>query len=80
MNSKIASIEIVDDRVADILRQKTPAERLAIADGLWQFAREMIHDVIAQEHPDWDESETQHPCCAEIIAWSRLSSFGGLSR
>jgi Rv0078B-related antitoxin len=59
MNSKIQSIEIVDDRVAEVLRKKTPAERLAIADGLWRFAREMIHDVIAQEHPDWAESEIQ---------------------
>jgi hypothetical protein len=59
MNSKIQSIEIIDDRVVEILRKKTPAERLAIADGLWRFAREMIHDVIAQEHPDWTESQIQ---------------------
>jgi Rv0078B-related antitoxin len=59
MNSKIQSIEIIDDRVVEILRKKTPAERLAIADGLWRFAQEMIHDVIAQEHPDWSESQIQ---------------------
>jgi Rv0078B-related antitoxin len=59
MNSKIQSIEIIDDRVVEILRKKTPAERLAIADGLLRFAREIIHDVIAQEHPDWSESQIQ---------------------
>jgi hypothetical protein len=56
MDPRIRAIEVVDDRVAEILREKTPAQRLAIADGLWRFAREMIHDILTQEHPDWDES------------------------
>ncbi|MGP0065342.1 MAG: hypothetical protein ACLQGP_17285 [Isosphaeraceae bacterium] len=43
--------------MAEILRKKTPAERLAIADGMWRFARDMIHAIISREHPDWPEDE-----------------------
>ena len=39
IDSRIRTMEIVDDRVAEILRSKSPAERLAIADGMWRFAR-----------------------------------------
>jgi hypothetical protein len=57
MDSRIQKMEIVDDRVAEILRSKTPAERLAIADGMWWFARRMIREIVAREHPDWSEAE-----------------------
>jgi Rv0078B-related antitoxin len=57
MDSRIRSIEVVDDIVAEILRRKTPAERLAIADGMWRFARVMIRAIVAREHPDWSEDE-----------------------
>lgn len=50
-------MEIMDDAMADILRQKTSAERLAIANGMWRFARDMLRAVIAREHPDWTEDE-----------------------
>jgi 2-polyprenyl-6-methoxyphenol hydroxylase-like FAD-dependent oxidoreductase len=57
MEPRIRAIEIVDDRVVEILRSKTPAERLAIADGMWSFARQMIRAIQAREHPDWSQGE-----------------------
>jgi len=59
MQSPIRTIEVVDDRVAEILRKKSAAERLAIVDGLWRLAREMIRANIAREHPEWSEEEIQ---------------------
>jgi hypothetical protein len=56
---RIRTIEVIDTQVAEILRKKTPAERLAMADGMWRFARQMIHAIIAQEHPAWSEAEIQ---------------------
>src|SRR5271163_1882321 len=53
MDSRIRTMEIVDDRVAEILRSKSPAERLAIANGMWRFARRMIREIIARDHPGW---------------------------
>jgi Rv0078B-related antitoxin len=49
--------EILDDRMAAILRTKTPAQRLAIAFGMWSFAREMIRLNTLRQHPEWAEAE-----------------------
>jgi hypothetical protein len=49
--------EVLDDRVAEILRGKTPAERLAMTFRLWSFVRDMVRRVIAHEHPEWSEAE-----------------------
>jgi hypothetical protein len=57
VESRSRAIEAIDIRVVEILRKKTPAERLAMADGMWRFARQMIRAIIAQEHPDWSEAE-----------------------
>jgi hypothetical protein len=49
------NIETPDDRVVEILRSKTPAERLAIGLAMWSSARRMLLSVVSQEHPDWGE-------------------------
>ena len=35
-------IEVIDDVMAAVLREKTPAERLAISNGMWRSARRMM--------------------------------------
>ena len=57
MSSPIQTMEILDDAMADILRRKTPAERLAIANGMWKFARDMLRANLVREHPDWTAEE-----------------------
>ena len=47
-------IEVLDDAMADILRRKTPAERLAIGFGMWESARKALTCHLADSHPDWD--------------------------
>lgn len=51
--------EVMSDEMAAILRAKTPAERLAIADGLWQMARDMIRANLEREHADWTAEQIQ---------------------
>jgi hypothetical protein len=53
-------IEVLDDRMADVLRQKRGAERLAIAFGLFSSARRMLISNLRAEHPDWDEAQIDH--------------------
>ena len=45
--------EIVDDRMAEVLRSKSTAERLAVAFSMWRTARLMILANLQREHPDW---------------------------
>lgn len=47
------NIEVMDDDMAAVLRAKTGAQRLQIADRLFAFARDLITARIRQEHPDW---------------------------
>ena len=48
-------IEVVDDAVAEILRRKTPAERLAIAFALWTSTRDMLRVHLKKSHPEWND-------------------------
>ncbi len=49
--------EMVDDAMVEVLRAKTPDEKLAIAEGMWQMARDLIRDMLRQDHPGWSEAE-----------------------
>jgi hypothetical protein len=55
MSERPLNFEMIDDAMAEVMRAKTPAERLAIANGMWRTARILIEAVIRSEHPDWSE-------------------------
>jgi hypothetical protein len=42
-----------------IYQMKTPGERLAIAFGLWQMARDVVVASISSLHPDWPASRVE---------------------
>ena len=50
-------IEVVDDAMADILRRKTPAERIAIGFKLWAAARDMLFSHLRDSRPEWSEQQ-----------------------
>jgi len=52
----IRQIEVVDDEMAKILRQKTGAERLSIASEMYASARRMLMSHLRTEHGDWSEA------------------------
>jgi hypothetical protein len=52
-------IEVVEDAMAAVLRQKTEAERLAIAFRMWSFARDMTARQVRSDCPDLPESEVK---------------------
>ena len=51
--------EILSDDMAAILRDKSTAERLAIASGMWRFARQLIERTTKTQHPEWTDTELQ---------------------
>ena len=56
---EFSQLDIVDDDMADVFRQKSEYERLSIAHGMWRHARNMIHSILRSENPDWGELEIQ---------------------
>lgn len=65
------TIEVIDDAMVAILRQKTEAERLAIAWGMWDSAREMLRNLVRAEHPDWPEEEVNREVARRLAHGSR---------
>lgn len=60
---ELSRIEVVDDVVADILRRKTPAERVEMIAGMWRTARLLIEGHVRTYHPDWTDEQLR----AEVI-------------
>ena len=50
-------IEVVDDAVAEILRGKTPAERLGMMFAANRTMRLMLEASIAGQHPHWPRQQ-----------------------
>lgn len=53
--------------MVEVLQQKTPAERLAIAWGLWEFARTTLRRQVAAQHPDWTEYEVHREATRRLV-------------
>ena len=47
-------IEVLDEVVALILKEKTPAERIRIGFDIWTSAEKMLTYHLKAFHPDWD--------------------------
>jgi hypothetical protein len=56
----------MDDRMAEILRTKTGAERLRIADGMFRFARQLIEASVRARNPEWDDKRVQREVARRI--------------
>lgn len=59
-------VELLDPRVVEILRKKTPQQRMTIAAGMWESARVMLRGAIRQAHPDWSEQAVNREIARRI--------------
>jgi hypothetical protein len=62
----IDRIEIIDDIMSDIFRQKTPLERLKISFALWRSARYQLYFYLRSMHPDWGEERLNREIAQRI--------------
>ncbi len=60
-------IEVIDDQMAAVLRQKSGAERLAIANRLFLGARRMLISQLRFEHPDWSEGQVAAAAARRLL-------------
>jgi hypothetical protein len=59
MSGKSHRIEVMDDAMAEVLREKSGMERLAISWRMWSSARDMLRTHLREIHPDWTAEEIQ---------------------
>ena len=50
-------IEVIDDAMAEVLRAKTGAQRLAIAGEMHRSARRLLVGYLKAQHPRWTEAQ-----------------------
>ena len=67
-------IEVMDETMAEVLRAKTPAERLRIGFGFWTSAQKMLQTHLATRHPDGRRTRIQGSR-QEVITWSRMNCW-----
>jgi hypothetical protein len=60
MESLTHQFDLIDDRMAEVLRSKTEADRLAIAHGLWRSAGSILRSMLHANHPDWSDEQVRH--------------------
>ena len=60
-------IEVVDQALADVMRQKTPAEKIAMVGAAHRTAKRLMAAGIRQTHPGWSEAEIQTEVCRRLL-------------
>jgi hypothetical protein len=63
MSAEQPPIEVIDDQMAEIMRAKSPAEKVAMVSAANRTARLLAAAGTRHLHPDWSEDQIQ----AEII-------------
>ena len=66
MDRTAVRFDMIDDATAEVLRQKTKAERLAIAHGMWRSASSLIHSVVRSTYPDWTDAQIQREAARRL--------------
>lgn len=59
-------IEVIDDIMAEILRRKTPAERIKIGFGIWTSARNMLIAHLKSLRPEWNTERLEREVARRI--------------
>lgn len=52
-------IEVLDDAQVDVLRRKTPAQRVAMICASNRTMRQLIEGHLRTRHPDWEAERIQ---------------------
>lgn len=47
----------MEDRMRELIREKSPAERIAMGCSMYDFAKELVKSAILREHPGLSDSE-----------------------
>lgn len=62
-----AGFDEMDDTMAAILRNKSPADRLAMAWAMWRYARDTIYRIVQAEHPEWTSAQVQRETARRLL-------------
>jgi hypothetical protein len=64
------NLESIDDSLADVLRHKSPAEKVAMVAAANRTARILAAAGVRYLHPDWDEVRVQSEVIQRVCGGS----------
>ena len=70
----VSRTDMVDSRVAAILRAKSGMERLRLAHEAWELTRDRLTAFLRSYHPEWDKAELQQHV-ADWLLHGSLAAF-----
>jgi len=59
MESDKRNIEVLDAKMVEVFKSKTPQQRLVIAFNMWNSARNQVINYLRGSYPGWDEKKIQ---------------------
>ena len=59
-------IEVMDDRVAEMMRGKSLDDCLQMLDAMWLFVRDMVTAGVRYDHPDWDQKTVEREVASRL--------------
>jgi len=65
------NIEVIDDRMVEVLRRKSGAERLQIASAMHASARKMLTHVLASQNPGWGAEQLAREVARRLLHGSK---------
>lgn len=67
-------IEVIDDALAEVLRQKTPAERVAMIFDANRTMRLRIEGHLRTRHPDWPDEDIEAEIAGRMLGGTERPS------
>ena len=66
VTKRLPVVEVMDPIMVEIMRKKTPSQRLAIAFRMWDSALVMVTASARRQHPEWSDAEVQKEISARM--------------
>ena len=66
MSTRQPVVETMDPMMVEVMRNKTPAQRLAIAFRMWESARTVVAESVRKMHRDWSDDEVEEEIAARM--------------
>ena len=60
-------IEVIDEAMAEVYRRMTSDQRLAVAHGMWRYARQRIEAAVRWQHGEWDEARVAREVSRRLL-------------
>ncbi len=59
MNIDMRNIEVLEDEMVEVLKAKTPQERLKMAFDMWKMVRRQLECYLETTHKEWNKEKIQ---------------------